>query len=50
MSRYPREVRDARIKCIDCNAPVVRTTDGRYACVECGGSPLEPHADASTAD
>ncbi|MFC7222231.1 hypothetical protein ACFQKF_03625 [Halalkalicoccus sp. GCM10025322] len=50
MSRYPREVRNARIKCIDCNAPVVRTADGRYVCVECGGSPLERHADVASVD
>lgn len=50
MSRYPREVRNARIKCIDCNAPVARTADGRYVCVECGGSPLERHADVASVD
>jgi hypothetical protein len=41
MGRYPREVRDARIKCIPCNAPVTRTVDGDYVCVECGGSPVD---------
>lgn len=51
MNRYPREVRSARIKCIACNAPVVRTVDGTYVCVDCGESPVRPHADApSTAD
>jgi DNA-directed RNA polymerase subunit RPC12/RpoP len=40
MGRYPREARDAQVKCIDCNAPVVTTVDGRYVCVDCGGSPL----------
>ncbi|WP_256476608.1 hypothetical protein [Haloplanus pelagicus] len=40
MSRYPREVRDSRIKCIPCNAPVAKTVDGRYVCVECGDSPI----------
>ncbi|WP_336344914.1 hypothetical protein [Halalkalicoccus ordinarius] len=50
MSRYPREARSARIKCIDCNAPVTRTTDGQYVCVECGGSPLERRTDAPPTD
>ncbi len=34
--RYPKIVRNARIKCIDCNAPVTITTDGQYVCVSCG--------------
>ena len=42
MDRYPREARDAQVKCIDCNAPVVTTVDGRYVCVGCGGSPVAP--------
>lgn len=42
MGRYPREARDAQVKCIDCNAPVVTTVDGRYVCVDCGGSPVAP--------
>lgn len=46
MSRYPRQARNARIKCIDCNAPVVRTTDGEYVCVACGESPVRRYADA----
>ena len=46
MGRYPREARDAQIKCIDCNAPVVTTVDGRYVCVGCGGSPLAPRGGA----
>lgn len=41
MSRYPREVRDALLKCIGCNAPVARTVDGRFVCVACGDSPIE---------
>lgn len=41
MGRYPREVRDAQLKCIDCNAPVVRTVEGAYVCVSCGGSPIK---------
>ena len=40
MSRYPREARNARFKCVPCNAPVVRTVDGRYVCVDCGSSPI----------
>lgn len=36
MSRYPRPVRNAALKCIPCNAPIVETTDGEYACVDCG--------------
>lgn len=41
MGRYPRGARAAAMKCIACNAPVVRTIDDEYACVECGGSPIE---------
>ena len=40
MGRYPRQARDARLKCIECNAPVVETVEGNYACVKCGGEPL----------
>ena len=40
MSRYPRAIRDARLKCIACNAPVAESVDGRYVCVECGESPI----------
>lgn len=40
MSRYPEEARQATIKCIGCNAPVVRTVDDSFACVECGESPI----------
>ena len=40
MARYPRAARSARIKCISCNAPVVETIDGGYACVGCGDSPI----------
>lgn len=29
------------MKCIACNAPVTRTVEGGYVCVECGGSPIE---------
>lgn len=41
MSRYPRSSRSASIKCIDCNAPVVETVDGTFACVGCGDSPIQ---------
>lgn len=40
MSRYPRAARDAKIKCLQCNAPVTETVDGGYACVDCGRNPL----------
>lgn len=40
MSRYPRSVRNAQVKCIDCNAPVARTVEEEYVCVECGESPI----------
>jgi DNA-directed RNA polymerase subunit RPC12/RpoP len=45
MGRYPRTARDARIKCIPCNAPVTRTIEGKYVCVECGNSPIEDRVD-----
>lgn len=41
MSRYPKSVRAASVKCIACNAPVVQTVDGAYGCVKCGDSPVE---------
>ena len=40
MNRYPREARDALIKCIPCNAPVTETVEGKYVCVKCGRSPI----------
>lgn len=43
MGRYPRQVRDAKVKCIDCNAPVAETLHGRYVCVDCGEQPLSSH-------
>ncbi|PSP56731.1 hypothetical protein BRC82_01240 [Halobacteriales archaeon QS_1_67_19] len=49
MGRYPREVRDARMKCIECNAPVVETLEGTYACVNCGSEPVQSRTDASAA-
>lgn len=48
MGRYPRTVRDAAIKCIECNAPVATTVDDRYVCVECGRSLISPN-DAAAA-
>lgn len=46
MSRYPRRVRAAAIKCIPCNAPVVQTTEDEYVCVKCGISPVRARVDA----
>jgi predicted RNA-binding Zn-ribbon protein involved in translation (DUF1610 family) len=40
MGRYPRKARSAKLKCISCNAPVITTIDGEFACVECGDSPI----------
>jgi predicted RNA-binding Zn-ribbon protein involved in translation (DUF1610 family) len=52
MGRYPRAARDARLKCIECNAPVVETVEGSYACVDCGASPISARSNsaASAAD
>lgn len=44
MSRYPREARSARIKCISCNAPVIETVEQDFVCIECGKSPIAPAA------
>jgi predicted RNA-binding Zn-ribbon protein involved in translation (DUF1610 family) len=41
MSRYPRPAREARYKCVSCNAPLTRTVEGGYVCVECGDTPIE---------
>jgi DNA-directed RNA polymerase subunit RPC12/RpoP len=46
MGRYPRQVRDARLKCIECNAPVVETVEGSYACVDCGSEPVSARSDS----
>lgn len=46
MSRYPREARNARLKCVSCNAPVVKTADRDYVCVDCGDEPIDT-ADAA---
>jgi len=40
MVRYPRSARSSALKCIACNAPVVRTVDDEFTCVECGESPI----------
>ncbi|MFC7082122.1 hypothetical protein [Halorussus caseinilyticus] len=45
MGRYPRKARGAQVKCIECNAPVVKTIDGRFACVSCGSEPLSERSD-----
>ena len=45
MSRYPKSIRDAAIKCIDCNAPVAITVDDRYVCVDCGTAPVNRERD-----
>jgi len=29
------------MKCITCNAPVVKTADREYVCVDCGATPVE---------
>lgn len=50
MSRYPRKARSARIKCIACNAPVVRTVEDDYVCVDCGDTPVEPTESADPGD
>jgi len=41
MSRYPRNARNSQLKCIDCNAPVVKTTDAEFICVDCGTAPVQ---------
>ena len=50
MSRYPRQARSARIKCIACNAPVVETVGDGYVCVDCGNSPVAPRKATKEAD
>jgi hypothetical protein len=49
MSRYPRGVRNARVKCIQCNAPAAETTDNNYVCVECGKQLFDPHTTTTPA-
>lgn len=36
MGRYPRSVRSARVKCINCNAPAAETIEEEFVCAECG--------------
>lgn len=40
MGRYPRAARNAKMKCVDCNAPVVETAGDEYVCIDCGESPI----------
>ncbi|MFB6297918.1 MAG: hypothetical protein ABEH56_05300 [Salinirussus sp.] len=40
MSRFPKKVREAAVKCISCNAPVVETVGGEYVCVKCANNPV----------
>ncbi|USZ69590.1 hypothetical protein NGM10_07625 [Halorussus salilacus] len=35
------------MKCIECNAPVVETVEGSYACVSCGSSPISSRSGES---
>ncbi len=42
MGKYAKPSRAAKIKCIECNSPVVTTVDEEYICVNCGGTPIEP--------
>jgi predicted RNA-binding Zn-ribbon protein involved in translation (DUF1610 family) len=44
MGRYPKSVRDAKVKCIPCNAPAAETTAQKFVCVECGSTVLEGDA------
>jgi Zn finger protein HypA/HybF involved in hydrogenase expression len=44
MRRVHRNAREARLKCIDCNKPLVRTVAGAFACIECGESPIDVQA------
>jgi predicted RNA-binding Zn-ribbon protein involved in translation (DUF1610 family) len=41
MAGYPKGVRDAKMKCLSCNAPVVETISDHFVCVECGQAPIE---------
>jgi predicted RNA-binding Zn-ribbon protein involved in translation (DUF1610 family) len=36
MGRYPRPVRSARVKCVNCNAPAAETINEEFVCAECG--------------
>lgn len=50
MNRYSRQARAASIKCISCNAPVVKTVDSTYVCIECGESPIKPRNPVSSVE
>ncbi|WP_435155730.1 hypothetical protein [Haladaptatus sp. DFWS20] len=49
MGRYPRTTRDAQIKCIACNAPVVQTVENAFICVGCGESPVAANSSSKSA-
>jgi len=42
---YPRSVRQARVKCIECNAPAAEKIDGDYVCVSCGTEVVASNGD-----
>jgi predicted RNA-binding Zn-ribbon protein involved in translation (DUF1610 family) len=48
-TRHPPPARSARIRCIECKAPVVRTVDDRFVCVDCGHSPIVAEDEAAAA-
>lgn len=41
MGDYAKQSRAAKIKCIECNSPVVFTVDEEYICVTCGETPIK---------
>lgn len=47
MSRFPRAARNARIKCLPCNAPATETVDGKYVCVSCGVQVIQTKAETN---
>ena len=49
MSRFPRPARNARIKCLPCNAPATETVDGKYVCVSCGTQVIRTKAKTKAA-
>lgn len=48
MTRYPRAARNAAFKCVPCGAPLVKTNDDRYVCVECGDVPIKGRSRSRT--
>jgi len=46
MGDYAKPSRAAKIKCIECNSPVVLTVDEEYICVNCGETPIKSAAPA----